>query len=57
MKIISWNINGIKSVIENGFLEEIKLSKPIFYIFDICFMYYYISLFMCSGFFRSNKKK
>ena len=28
MKIISWNVNGIKSLIENGFLEEIMAQDP-----------------------------
>lgn len=28
MKIISWNVNGIKSIIEKGFLEEIIARKP-----------------------------
>ena len=28
MKIISWNINGIKSIIKQGFLDEIIAQKP-----------------------------
>ena len=28
MKIISWNVNGIKSIINNGFLDEIFAQKP-----------------------------
>ena len=28
MKIISWNVNGLKSIIENGFLNEILNEKP-----------------------------
>ena len=28
MKIISWNVNGLKSIIENGFLEEIISQGP-----------------------------
>lgn len=28
MKIISWNVNGIKSIIENGFLEEVMSQDP-----------------------------
>lgn len=28
MKIISWNVNGIKSVINGGFLDEIFAQKP-----------------------------
>ena len=55
MKIISWNVNGIKSVIENGFLKEIKRSKPIFYIFDICCMYY-IFHYSCVGVFVAIRK-
>lgn len=28
MKIISWNVNGFKSIIEKGFLEEIIAQDP-----------------------------
>ena len=28
MKIISWNVNGLKSIIEKGFLEEIMSQNP-----------------------------
>lgn len=28
MKIISWNINGIKSLIKTGYFEEIFAEKP-----------------------------
>mgnify|MGYP000422353013 FL=1 len=28
MKIISWNVNGLKSIIEKGFLEEIIAQDP-----------------------------
>lgn len=28
MKIISWNVNGLKSIIEKGFLEEIIAQNP-----------------------------
>ncbi len=28
MKIISWNVNGLKSIIEKGFLEEIMAQNP-----------------------------
>lgn len=28
MKIISWNVNGLKSIIENGFFEEIIDQDP-----------------------------
>ena len=28
MKIISWNVNGIKSIIRNGNLDEIFGQKP-----------------------------
>ena len=28
MKIISWNVNGLKSIIEKGFLEEIMAQDP-----------------------------
>lgn len=28
MKIISWNVNGLKSIIENGYFEEILKQDP-----------------------------
>lgn len=28
MKIISWNVNGLKSIIENGSFEEILSQDP-----------------------------
>lgn len=28
MKIISWNVNGIKSIIKGGFFDEILSKKP-----------------------------
>ena len=28
MKIISWNVNGLKSIIDKGFLEEIIAQDP-----------------------------
>lgn len=28
MKIISWNVNGLKSIIENGSFEKILAQKP-----------------------------
>ena len=28
MKIISWNVNGLKSIIEKGFLDEIIAKDP-----------------------------
>lgn len=28
MKIVSWNVNGLKSIIENGSFEEILAQKP-----------------------------
>ena len=28
MKIISWNVNGIRAVLKKGFLEFLKKEKP-----------------------------
>ena len=28
MKIISWNVNGIRAVLKKGFLDFIKKEKP-----------------------------
>ena len=28
MKIISWNVNGLKSVMGNGFLEDVIAQNP-----------------------------
>ena len=28
IKIISWNVNGLKSIIENGFIKEILNENP-----------------------------
>ena len=28
MKIISWNVNGLNSIIEKGFLDEIVSQNP-----------------------------